>query len=74
MERSKFRRREHSAVKRQRNGTADFADFADRKDLLRVFAVFGGMKSDFWSVIIGFANPNGIESSSPGLRGTSYPG
>jgi hypothetical protein len=26
------------------------------------------MKSDLWSVIIGFANPNGIESSSPGLR------
>jgi hypothetical protein len=29
---------------------------------------------DPFSLIIGFANPNGIESSSPGLRGTSYPG
>ena len=38
------------------------------------FAVFGGMAGDIEGVIVGFANPNGIEAFSPGLRGTSYPG
>ena len=45
-----------------------------RTPFFRFLNVFTGMKCDVWSVIIGLANPKGIESCSPGLRGTSYPG
>jgi hypothetical protein len=44
-----------------------------REAFLRFLAVLSGMKSDVWSLIIGFANPNGIESSSPRLRGNELP-
>jgi hypothetical protein len=42
--------------------------------ILRFFAVFGGIPNENWGMAIGSANPNGIESFSPGLRGTSYRG
>src|ERR1017187_2757633 len=47
-----------------------------RPRILWFLAVFSGMKSDVWSVIIGLANPNGIESCSPGWRVAKqgYPG
>jgi hypothetical protein len=32
------------------------------------------MPNDVEVVVIALANPKGIESFSPGLRGTSYPG
>ena len=41
---------------------------------LRFFAVFGGMPYTYRGEVRVSANPKGIESISPGLRGTSYPG
>ena len=38
------------------------------------FAVLSGIQSDVWGMAIGVANPEGIESFSPALRGTSYAG
>ena len=38
------------------------------------FAVFSGMQGALEEGFMALLNPKGIESISPGLRGTSYPG
>src|ERR1039458_10061000 len=38
------------------------------------FAVFSGIPGDAGKTAKGFANPKGIEASSPGLRASRYPG
>jgi hypothetical protein len=54
--------------------SAAFAAELQLQGRMQFFAVFGGITTDVLVVVVGFANPKGIESFSPGLRGTSYPG
>ena len=56
----------------EKGGNLFQSSLTEKKE--RFFAVFSGIPSHVGKAATGFANPNGIEAFSPGLRATSYPG